>query len=100
MSPTTRLVQRLMNIDLVMQWTRTVAQRGWYLHPLLGGISVVFALYLMVFVSGGDAAIMSMHVRTSDEIKETHMNSLTGGENVADDMSLAYIVQAGICRYR
>ena len=100
MSPTTRLVQRLMNIDLVMQWTRTVAQPGWYLHTFLGGISVVFARYLRVFASGGDAAIMSMHVRTNHEIKESPMESLTGGEKVAGDMSMACIVQTGICRYR
>ena len=61
---------------------------------------MVFARYLLVFASGGDAAIMSMHVRISDGIKETPMESLTGSKNIAEDMSLACIVQTGICRYR
>ena len=66
----------------------------------LGGISAVFVRYLLVFASGGGSAMMSIHVRATDEIKQTPIESLTGGENDADYMSMSRIIQTGICRYR
>ena len=64
------MAQRLINSDLVMQWTRSMAQRGWYLHFRLGGISVVFARYSLVFASGGGFSMMSMNVTSNDELKK------------------------------
>ena len=62
------MAQRLINSDLAMQWTRSMAQRGWYLHLRLGGISAVFARYSLVFASGGGFSMMSIHVTSNGEL--------------------------------
>ena len=100
MSPTTRMAQRLINSDLVMQWTRSMGQRGWYLHLRLGGISVVFARYSLVFASGGGFSMMSMNVTSNDELQENPTEHCTGGDNVTEYTSIGRISQSGICRYR
>ena len=72
-----RDLRRLINSDPVMQWTCSMAQRGWYLHLRLGGISLVFAWYLLVFASGGGTAMLSFNVKANDEINKTSIESYT-----------------------
>ena len=76
------------------------SSRGWYLHLLLDGISVVFAWYSVVFAFGGAAAVKCTNFRKDNGINKTPIDSWTGKDKDKAAMNLCRILQTGICRYR